>query len=418
MRAAILAVGTELLFGAGADSNSATLGARLFDLGIDVRLKVSVGDDVDEIASMLRDLARWAEVVITVGGLGPTLDDVTREGAAKALGCGLVRDEVLEAELREHYRDLDVTPTETALRQADLLEGAEALPAVGTAPGQVLEHRGRLYALLPGVPSEMATMLEDSLVPWLKRARRLSDARRLRRIRMTDLTEIDVERRLRPVMAAHPDIGLSVLVYPEEVHALLYLPMGVKSDVPLDRVVALAEEALGEAVFGKDSQSMEATVVGLLAAAQLTLATAESCTGGLVAKRVTDVAGSSAVFRGGVVAYSDEAKRDWLSVPGAMLQQYGAVSSPVASEMAANIRLSRRASYGVGVTGIAGPSGGFQDKPVGLTYVALAGAEGVTSVRRVLTGDRVTIRRRASQVALDMVRRAVAAHIANGGRQA
>jgi nicotinamide-nucleotide amidase len=290
------------------------------------------------------------------------------------------------------------------------------LPAtVGTAPGQVLEHAGVCYALLPGVPAELKRMFADSLVPWIRETFGLADRRRARTLRLTGMYEGDVHTAVAPVRQMHPHVRFTVLSYPEEVHVVVFDPLDEGGGPPLDRVVADTEEVLGEAVFGKDEQTLEGTVIGLLVAADRTLATAESCTGGLLAKRLTDVSGSSKAFLGGVVAYSEAAKRDWLSVSGQLLEDYGQVSSPVASEMAAHVRLSRRATYGLALTGIAGPAGGTSDKPVGLVHLALASDDGVTSVRRVFPGDRDGIRQRAAQVALDMVRRAVAEHI--GGRR-
>lgn len=414
MRAGVLTVGTELLRGGGVDSNTAVLGSRLFDLGVEVALSMTVADRVQDVAEAVKQLGRKNELVVVMGGLGPTFDDVTRQGVSKALGRPLLRDQAIVLALKERYRDLGVEPSAGALGQADILEGAQVLPAtLGTGPGQALAHASRSYVLLPGVPSEMATMLEDSLVPWLKERYGLDDRRRSRRIRLIGMIEAEVQGVAAPVLAEHPDVAWSILAYPEEIHVVLYEGAEALA-VPLDRVAAEVEEALGDVVFGKDTQSLEAAAVRLLATGDLTVAVAESCTGGLVAKRITDVPGSSAVLMGGVVAYSDEAKQDWLSVSRQLLHEYGAVSSPVACEMAANVRLARRTTFGLAVTGVAGPSGGSDEKPVGLVYVAIADEHGATASRHVFPGARGDVRRRASQVALDALRRAASQRIAPG----
>jgi nicotinamide-nucleotide amidase len=415
-RAALVAVGSELLLGIVTDTNSPLMAGRLADLGMDVDLVLSTRDDVEAVARAITDAADTRQLVIVSGGLGPTFDDVTREGMASALGRRLVRDADTERAVIERYASWGKQTPPFALKQADVMEGATILPATtGTAPGQVLEHAGVHYALLPGVPAELRRMFEHSLVPWLRQTLGLVDRRRARTLRLTGMYEGEVETAMAPVREMHPHVRFTVLSYAEEVHVVLFDPLDDGDKAPLDRVAADAEEALGDAVFGKDQQTLEGAVIGLLAAADQTVATAESCTGGLLAKRLTDVPGASSVFLGGIVAYSQEAKRDWLSVSGQALEDYGQVSSPVASEMAAHVRLSRRATYGLALTGIAGPTGGTDDKPLGLVHLALASEGGVTAARRVFPGDRDGVRQRAAQVALDMLRRAVSEHI--GGRR-
>ena len=415
-RAALVTVGSELLLGIVPDTNSSFMARRLADLGVDVDLVMNVADDVSAVSGAIGQAALARRLVIVSGGLGPTFDDVSREGMATALGLSLVRQDEAARAVADRYASWGKETPDFALKQADVLEGATLLPAtVGTAPGQVLERRGVCYVLLPGVPAELRRMFADSLAPWLRRGLGLVDRRRARTLRLTGMYEGDVHTAVEPVREMHPHVRFTVLSYPEEVHVVVFDPLDESGGPSLDRVVADTEEVLGEAVFGKDEQTLEGTVIGLLAAADRTVATAESCTGGLLAKRLTDVPGSSSAFLGGIVAYSGEAKRDWLSVSGQLLDDYGQVSSPVASEMAAHVRLSRRSTYGLALTGIAGPAGGTSDKPVGLVHLALASEEGVTSARRVFPGDRDGVRQRASQVALDMLRRAVAEHI--GGRR-
>lgn len=412
MRAGIVTVGTELLNGIGLDTNTALVASRLGDLGVDVDCSLSVPDTASAIADAVLFAADKRQLVIVCGGLGPTFDDVTREGVARAFRLSLSPDEAQGRWLAARYEAMGRVPPDFAMRQADRLSGARFLAATtGTAPGQVLEKGHILVALLPGVPAELSTMLEEELVRMLKEQFGLVDARRIRRIRCTGISESEVQVRIEPVRLAHGGFEFAILAYIEEIDVVIREREARRQAVRVERVAAEAEEALGDVVFGKDDQTLEAAVVGLLAAADLTLATAESCTGGLIAKRLTDIAGSSSVFRGGVVAYSDEAKHDWLSVPGQDLEDYGAVSSPVASQMAANVRLSRRTTYGLAVTGIAGPTGGATDKPVGLVYFALADADDVHTVRRIFVGDRAAIRQRASMVGLDLVRKAVSGHI-------
>lgn len=418
MDAAIVAVGSELLSGVGADTNTRVIAERLTTLGIRVTRSLSVPDDDKAAADDLRRLAKANQAVVITGGLGPTFDDVTRELVSTATGVRLERDEAALAAVRSAYEARGREASQGALRQADVLSGAEVIPPrSGTAPGQMLRHKGVLHVLLPGVPAEMIEMLDRHVVPRLQELFSLTQARRVRRVRLTGIPESEVEARIADLRLEFPLVAWSLLVGPDEIQLVVAeTPGAAAGAVNLDRVAAEAEAALGEVVFGKDSMTLEGAVVGLLGAAEQTLAVAESCTGGLIAERITSVAGASAAFRGGVVAYSDEAKRDWLLVPGEELERYGAVSRPVASRMAESIRLSRRADYGLAVTGIAGPAGGSAEKPVGLVYVALAKTDGVEVARHLFAGDRAGVRRRASQAALDMLRLSVSAHIARGGR--
>jgi nicotinamide-nucleotide amidase len=410
-KAAVVAVGTELLIGVGTDTNTTAIGQRLAGLGVELEMSVSVPDDPARIGQAVRAVAKHRDVVIVCGGLGPTFDDLTREAVAEALGVGLERVPEQVEKLLERYGRGEHEISDLALRQADRLTGAQTIvPRTGTAPGQILAHRDTVFILLPGVPSELSQMLDEAVVPWLENRFGLSERRRLRRLRMARTSEAQVQERTADCREAHPELDFTILAYPEETD-LVIRTRTAESLASLDKVTAECEEALDETVFAKDQHTLEGTVVGLLAAAEMTFATAESCTGGLIAKRMTDVPGSTKVFLGGVVAYSDQAKKDWLNVDGKVLHHYGAVSSPVAVEMASGVRLARRADYGLAVTGIAGPGGGSKDKPVGLVYLALADVDGVQTVREVFSGDRDTVRRRASQVALDMLRLAVSDHI-------
>jgi nicotinamide-nucleotide amidase len=410
-RAAVITVGTELLLGIGVDTNTAAIARRLSDLGIVLEESVTVPDVMERISSAVRSVTRRADIVLVTGGLGPTFDDFTREAVAEALGIGIERVPAQVERLLERYGRSEWEVSGLALRQADRLAAAELIePVRGTAPGQILVHRDKVIVLLPGVPAELAQMLDDTVVGWLEARFGLDSRRRARRLRMTQTSESEVQEKTEECRGAHPDFEFTVLAYPEEVD-LVIRPGGPEGLGALDKVTAECEAALGMSVFGRDRHTLEATVVGLLAASDMTCATAESCTGGLIAKRLTDVPGASDVFLGGVVAYSDAAKKDWLSVHGKVLHQYGAVSSPVAAEMASSVRLARRADWGLGVTGIAGPGGATKDKPVGLVYLALAGANGVQTVRKVFGGDRDLVRRRAAQLGLDMLRLAISDHI-------
>jgi len=407
-RAAIVAIGDELLEGRIVDANSGWISARLAELGIKSDVFVVRGDDADALEGALRELCAAHALVIATGGLGPTLDDVTREAAARAAGVGLATcEEVLEG-LRESYRLRGREMPASNVRQALLPEGAERMAnRCGTAPGFRMPLGSALLAALPGPPHEMRDMFERELAPWLgtRFAQRSSFARArfllagLAESAFADRAGSWMERNASPRMGVTARFGvLEVTLHSEASDA--------------ERARALLEprarefrQRFGSAIFSEDEARLEFVVGRRLLELGLTVATAESCTGGLVAELLTEVPGISAAFREGWITYSDEAKVRRLGVPRELLEKHGAVSSEVARAMAEGAARESGAELALAVTGIAGPGGGSAAKPVGLVWIAVA-RRGVALAREMRNPpvDRASIRRYAAHAALDFLR--------------
>jgi nicotinamide-nucleotide amidase len=407
LTAEIIAIGSELLAPDRTDTNSLWLTEKLNSIGIEVRLKTIVGDDDARLEEAIRDATKRSKVVITTGGLGPTEDDITRKVAARALGRRLLLDETILEELRLRFLSFGHIMPERNSRQAMVIEKAEVLPNPnGSAPGMFIEHEGVAIVLLPGPPREMKPMFENHVQPKL--AGRAGNVRVVRRmLRVAGLGESAVDEKIAPVYTQYENPQTTILFNQSEIeiHLTARGRTEEEANVLLDRVSGQLEERLGNAVFSFAGEKME-EVVGLkLTLGGYTLAVAESCTGGLIAQRLTEVPGSSKYFTEGAVTYSNEAKTRTLGVKQAMLLEHGAVSAPVAEAMAQGIRKRARTDFGLAVTGIAGPGGGTEDKPVGLVYIALADDVQIKSRKLQIPGDRQLIRWRASQAALDMLRR-------------
>jgi nicotinamide-nucleotide amidase len=412
--AEILAVGSEMLTPHRTDTNSLFLTGRLNELGIQVRAKAIVGDNRDDLATLLRGALSRVNLVILTGGLGPTDDDLTREVVADLFEAPLVLRPDILAAIEERFSRRGVRMPAINRRQASVPEGATVLAnAYGTAPGLILERTGQMVVLLPGPPREMQPMFTDQVMPRLAS---ISGGRQLRRrvLKVTGRSESQVEEVAYPVYSAlaHGDVPIQTTILASPGQIELHLS-AAGSDVPavdaaLDRGITALSSALGSVVFSVDGRTLEAVVGDLLRARSWRVAAAESCTGGAFLARMTDVPGSSKWVLGGVVAYANEVKIQTLGVPDGLIDAHGAVSEPVGRAMAEGIRRSTGAEVGVGITGIAGPSGGSSAKPVGTVVVAVAVADAETAVRTLLfPGDRDTVRRHATFAALDMIRRAL-----------
>ncbi|HKN61532.1 MAG TPA: competence/damage-inducible protein A, partial [Candidatus Acidoferrales bacterium] len=406
MKAEIIAVGSELLTPDRLDTNSLFLTEELNKLGIEVLRKTIVGDNRELLAEAFRDALNRVPVVIASGGLGPTEDDLTRETVAELLGRKLRRNEevvrAIEARFRSFKRDMPAVN----LRQAMVPEGAEVLHNPrGTAPGLWLEDSGRMIALLPGPPRELKPLFLEQVLPRLQRC--VYGVRMFHReLRVTGLGESHVEERVRPIYTRYSDVNTTILAAPGEVqiHLRAWSDDAAQTNTTLDEMVRSFELALGDRIFAHSAVSLEEVIAGILTANRATIAAAESCTGGLLAERLTRIPGSSNYFLGGAVCYSNELKTAWADVPAELIQAKGAVSSEVAIALAEGIRRRVGSTLGVGITGIAGPAGGSEEKPVGTVHIALASSEGVKERVVHLPGDREMIRLFATQVALDMVR--------------
>lgn len=407
MKAEIIAVGSELLTPDRLDTNSLFLTARLNRLGIEVVRKSVVGDDRTRLRDAFREALERVDVVIASGGLGPTEDDLTREVVAELLGRRLVRSEEILRQIQERFVRRGRTMPEKNARQAMVPEGATPLPnSRGTAPGLWLEAEGRVLVLLPGPPVELEPMYTKEVEPRLEQR---SGGMRLvaRELRVTGLPESEVDQRIAPIYTMYGDVQTTILASPGEiqVHLRTWTMDAAGAKKVLGEMTERIVLALGEAVFTTEGEALEDVVARLLTVNGATIAVAESCTGGLVAERLTSIPGSSAFFVGGVVCYSNEVKAAWVDVPTELMEAKGAVSAEVASALAEGVRRRSGATLGLGVTGIAGPGGGTAEKPVGTVHIGLANAENVGERRFLFPGDREMIRLQASQAALDMVRR-------------
>ena len=366
-----------------------------------------MGDNPAEIRDVFSQALARADVVIATGGLGPTEDDLTREAVAELLGRKLESSPEVLRTIQERFRSIGRQMAENNHRQALVPEGAQVLENKrGTAPGLWLEADGRIVILLPGPPKEMEAIFARQVAEKL--AKRAGGKRLVtRELRVAGLPESDVDQRVAPIYMKYADVQTTILAAPGEIqiHLRTWSTDSRSSERLLDEIVELLTIALGENLFSTTAESLEEVVANSLIQNKATISTAESCTGGLLAERLTHTPGSSAYFLGGVVSYSNELKSTWVDVPAEMIQAHGAVSAEVALALADGIRRRTGSSLGVGITGVAGPGGGTPEKPVGLVHIALA--DGGTPREHGIRypGNRERVRWQASQTALDMVRR-------------
>jgi nicotinamide-nucleotide amidase len=408
LKAELLAIGSELLGPLRAETNSLWLTERLLDAGIEVTARVTLADDAVLLESAFRAALARADVVIATGGLGPTADDLTREAAAGATARGLRREGAIVEALRARFARYGRPMSETNLKQADVIEGAEALPNPrGTAPGQLLEHEGRTLVLLPGPPGEMKPMFDEHVLPRLRARAGASRVVRRRVLRIAGMPEAGVDELAAPVYSHFENPKTTILGAPGQVelHLVAHGDGEAEAETRIEELASVLRDALPGRIFSEDGRELPQVVTDLLRERSLTLALAESCTGGLLSARLTDVPGVSAVLDRAVVTYANRAKVEALGVDAALVERHGAVSEEVASAMAAGIMKAARSDIGVAITGIAGPDGGTSDKPVGLVFVAICGAAGTRVRRNHFPGGRGLVRQQATQIALEMLRR-------------
>ncbi len=409
LNAEIIAIGSELLTPYRLDTNSLWLTERLNSIGIEVKLKTIVGDDEARLEEAIREAMQRVEIIISTGGLGPTEDDITKKVFARVLRRRLVLHENLLAALRERFARRNLKMPEINSRQALIPEGAMVLENKrGTAPGILLSEKNCTFVLLPGPPREMKPMFDESVMPILRQ--RVGETVIARRsLSIFGLTESGVDELVAPIYRQYTNPATTILANEGQIE--LHLTARARNEQEagklLEELAGQLEEVLGEHIFSTRGESLEEVVGELLKLKGYTLATAESCTGGLLAAALTNVAGSSRYFLQGVVAYSNEAKVNLLGVPNKLLQEHGAVSPEVAEAMAIGIRRRARSTIGVGITGIAGPAGGSETKPVGLVYIGLADEVQSSSRKFLFPGDRQLIRNLAVKAALDLLRRRI-----------
>ena len=411
MNCDIIAVGSELLTPYRQDTNSLYVTEQLNQLGVRVSAKTIVGDRREHLVSAVRNALERADIVVTMGGLGPTEDDLTREAVSEALGLRLRRNQEIVAALYARFAARRIQITDNNTKQGDVLEGAEALAnSAGTAPGQWLDtvHNGhrKLVVLLPGPPSEMKPMFEAEVRPRLENAipRRWFATRTLK---AAMIGESACDARIAPLYKQYADVETTILAHLGDIQLNLICTKSTleQAQQRVDALASAIEEELDDVLYSSNGESLERIVLYHLELAGATLATAESCTGGLLAERLTSISGSSRSFLGGAVVYSNELKTLFAGVSPELIAANGAVSRDVASALATGIRAKAGSTLGVGVTGIAGPNGGTEEKPVGLVYIAVTDGVETDVVEKRFNGDRDRIRQYASQQALDMVRR-------------
>jgi nicotinamide-nucleotide amidase len=410
LKACIIAVGSELLTPFRVDTNSLAITERLNAVGYDIRMKAVLGDDVDELAKVLT--ASWGvvDLIVTTGGLGPTADDITRDAISRALAVPLDFHEPIAERLRARFAERGLTMPEINNRQAMVPHGATVLEnRNGSAPGLWFARDNTALLVLPGPPREMIPMLEAVIGDRL--AARSHGARLFRRVlRITGRTESDVDARAEPIYSRWLERPMPIATTILAVSGQIELHLTVSAtdrnvaDAALDAAVGELQAGLGSAVYSVDGRPLEAVVGDLLRQAHWTIAAAESCTGGLLMSRLTDVPGSSDYVDRGVVCYSDRAKVEMLNVPVALISQHGAVSEPVARAMAEGIRAIAASDVGIGITGIAGPGGGSAEKPVGTVAIAVAARDEIRVRTFRFFGGREMVKYQSAQAAMNMLR--------------
>jgi nicotinamide-nucleotide amidase len=411
MKSEIIAVGSEMLTPFRQDTNSLYVTEKLNGIGVLVAFKTIVGDRRKDIVGAIRTALGRVDIVILMGGLGPTEDDLTREAAAEALSINLRRDATQVAALHARAASWRITMPQNNLKQADVLQGATLLQNPnGSAPGQWLDTTfngyRKLIALLPGPPHECRPLFDAECLP---RLREVVPPRYIatRTLKAAMIAESQADKILAPIYQAYTDVETTLLAHAGDLQVTLICAK-TSLDAAQERVDSLAErleEALDDFLYSSQGDTLEQVVLYYLGLRQATVAVAESCTGGLVAERITSVPGASRSFLGGAVVYSDQLKTDFAGVPAELIAQHGAVSAEVAKALAEGIRKRTGATFGLGVTGIAGPTGSTEKKPAGLVHVAVADAQSTDAVERAFRGDRQRIREWASTLALDLLRK-------------
>jgi nicotinamide-nucleotide amidase len=409
VKALILTIGDELLIGQVVNTNAASIAQHLNGAGVEVARMLTVGDGHGEIDRALAEGVRDHDLVLITGGLGPTHDDITKRALCRFFGTDLVSDPGVRATIEDFLRQRGASWTEASEEQTMVPRACTVIPnAHGTAPGELFERDGKIVIAMPGVPYEMEAMMTQTVVPYV-RAKAGGAAIVHRTLRTTGIPESVLAAKFGDVETLLEGASLAFLPSPTGVRLRITV-VDTDADNARARVERIEERIRAvaqEYIYGTGDEELEDVVGAILAAGGLTLAVAESCTGGLIAHRLTNVPGSSRYLLAGVVSYSNPSKTSFLGVPEALLAAHGAVSEEVARAMAAGVRSATGASIGLATTGIAGPTGATAGKPVGLVWIGYADARGAFAQRYQLGGTRIRIKERASQAALELLRRAL-----------
>lgn len=408
MKVEIITIGDELCSGSVQDTNATFISSHLHTIGIEVTKVTTVGDDTEKIVEALRSVQQKVSFVIVTGGLGPTVDDITTQASANAFRRKLLFNKHALKTMEERFQQFGRTMSPHNIKQAYLPSGATIVPnPIGTACGFSLAKSNTLFIFLPGVPREMERMFEESVIPLIKKEQPETSIIRSSVLKIFGKTESYCDQRLSDLIKSEKEITFAFLPHYPEISLKLTMRGQDKKYIEkkLKAVERKVTKILGDIIFGKNEETLEAVVGNLLRSQGATIAVAESCTGGLITHRLTNVPGSSDYLERSIIAYSNKAKKDLLKVPATTLNRFGAVSKETAESMAKGVRKLSKTTFGLAVTGIAGPTGGTPEKPVGTVFISIAHGRQVTTQKCRFYGDREQIKFMTSQYALDMVRR-------------
>lgn len=408
MSVEIITIGNELLSGETVDTNAAFIARSLSTIGLSVSRMSSVGDAIDDIVSCLNTILPQSRFIIVTGGLGPTDDDCTAAAAAQTFGKRLVLNQEALTAIEKIFQGVNMKMPFPSSKQALLPEGVRLIPnPVGTASGFIIENRGQEFMFLPGVPAEVEAMTESFLLPYLRKKASGLQVIINRTLRVFGLGESAIQERLKGAISENTAVSLAYLpAYPEIRLRLTGIGADPKTvQKNLDTIMGIINEKIGEFVYSVDDEPLEAVVGKLLGANRATLAVAESCTGGLISHRITNISGSSDYFERSVVVYSNRAKSELLGIPQSVFTEHGAVSEQVARLMAKQVRERSGTTFGLSVTGIAGPTGGTAEKPVGTVFIGIASTHTIEVNNYCLFGNREQIKQMSAQIALNNLRK-------------
>ncbi|MBM3253284.1 MAG: competence/damage-inducible protein A [Candidatus Omnitrophica bacterium] len=408
MIAEILNIGTELLLGYTIDTNSAYISQRLSSIGIDVFFRTTVGDNRNRLLSALNLASQRSDIIITNGGLGPTVDDITFEVISEFTQKKLKFNKNILQDIALHFKKHSLKMPSCNRRQAYVPEDSVILRnKVGTAPGIILEYNKKLIIALPGPPFEMKPMVDNFVIAYLKKRFKLNDIIKSKTLKVAGLPESRVNEKVKDLLRLPPPITLGIYASPYRVDLRITAKAkdNKTANSKICKIEKIIRKRLKNFIFGTDEDNLEEVVGRLLLKNEKTISIAESCTGGLLANRITNISGSSNYFKMGVIAYSNKSKINQLNIPEELIKKYGAVSKEVALAMARNVRKISEVNIGIGITGIAGPTGATKKKPVGLVYVAISMEKKNICKKFNFIGDRITIKIKSTEAALEMIRK-------------
>jgi len=407
MKTEIISIGSEILKGQIVDTNANFIAQKLTELGIDIEHISAVGDNPEQLLSVLKLALGRSDLIITTGGLGPTEDDITFKTIVQALQLKLVKYREVEENLRKIEKRLEIKLSPSNLKQIYLPEGAKVIiNRYGTAPAMILEKDNKIICSFPGVPNEMKRLVEENLIHYLKKKLPPTIIKKSKILKITGLREAEVNELIQEYFTKQTDLILGIYANPEDiqVHLTAKALTKEKAERLLRDLTEKLKNILGNYIYGIDDETLEEVVGKLLKTQSLKVAVAESCTGGMLGEMITRIPGSSKYFQGGVISYNARVKEDLLKVPPEVIKKYGEVSEQVARIMAEDVRISCHSDIGISITGIAGPGGATEKKKAGLVYMALADGKKTLTQKHQLFGDRQLIRLRASRRALNMLR--------------